>query len=555
MQVVAALIVVVTLVLMTTGKVPAVLALVCALVAAGLLGIATPEELFAGLGNGSVITIAAMLVIAKGVIATGVVSRVTYRLLSGVKTATGALIRLMPPVGVVSSMLSTTPIVAMLVPATKELQQRSGVAAHSVLLPVAHAATLVGSATLIGASTNLLIEGLARGDDVQLGMFSFAPIALPVAVVGWIVLVIAARLMLRAAPQREKAELSWRVEIPVSTGANAVGRVAAGLGIDKTSEFRLIGIQRWGRSVATTDMIEAGDVLVYLATEPGIEMLWRSPRFGLSPQHLYAVTVGSHESGTIRDLSQDEDIQVVAAETNRPLRHTRAVPGETVFVTAPSDTVLRGHAHVGLWQDVAGKAPQPAKTWVAIGILAAVILVVSFDLAPVELAATAGAVLMIVARVITPKSAVRALDWNILCIIAGSIGLGVIVVQSGLGGTISDAVLALSGGVTPLIVIVLAVGTTLLTNVVTNAAAAAILTPVALKIAEAADLDPVLLLTLIGTCISFTFLNPYSHQTNLMVMRPGQYTMGQFFRFGIPVTLVCVAAAATVAWALLELVG
>jgi Na+/H+ antiporter NhaD/arsenite permease-like protein len=161
MAVVAAVIVVVTLAVMTTGRVPAVLALICALVVAGLLGIASPDELFAGLSNGGVITIAAMLVIAKGVLYTGVVSRATYRLLAGVSSATHALRRLIPPLGIVSALINTTPIVAMLIPAAKELEQRSGVPARSVLLPIAHATTLAGSATLIGTSSNLLIAGLA----------------------------------------------------------------------------------------------------------------------------------------------------------------------------------------------------------------------------------------------------------------------------------------------------------------------------------------------------------------------------------------------------------
>lgn len=555
MQVVAALIVVVTLVLMTTGRVPAVLALIGALVVAGFLGIATPDELFQGLSNGSVITIAAMLVIAKGVLATGVVSRVTYRLLSGVTTATQALVRLIPPVGFISSLINTTPIIAMLIPATRELEQRSGVPTHSVLLPVAHATTLVGSATLIGTSSNLLIAGLAERDDVVLSMFSFVPVALPVALVGWVVLVISARIMLRTRPKDDKRKLRWRVEIPISAKANAVGRPATRLGIRKTLEFRLVDIQRWGRSVPRSSPIEAGDVLVYRATEQGVRMLWASPRFGLSPQHLFAVTIGAGEGGTIRELEHGEDISVVAARTKRPLRDAPAEPGETIFVTARSADVLSDHPHVGLWQDVAGKAPQTGKTWIAIGILTGVVVAASFGLAPVALTAAAGAVLMVVLRVITPRSAVRALDWNILVIIAGSIGLGTIVVASGLGETISDAILYLSGGVTPLIVLVLAVGTTVLTNVVTNAAAAAILTPVVLTIAASSDLNPVLLLTLIGTCISFTFLNPYSHQTNLMVLDPGGYSMAQFFRFGIPVTLVCLVAAVAVAWGLLELVG
>ncbi|MUM36059.1 SLC13 family permease, partial [Mycolicibacterium sp. CBMA 361] len=120
MALTAAAIVILTLVAMTTGRLPAVLALTCALVAGGLLGIASPSELFAGLSNGGVITVAAMLVIAKGVLHTGVVSRATYRLLSGVQTSGQALRRLIPPVGFISALINTTPIVAMLIPAARE---------------------------------------------------------------------------------------------------------------------------------------------------------------------------------------------------------------------------------------------------------------------------------------------------------------------------------------------------------------------------------------------------------------------------------------------------
>ncbi len=343
MEIVAAVIVVLTLAAMTSGKVPPVLAIICALVVAGLLQIATPGQLFAGLANGGVITIAAMLVIAKGVLYTGVVSRVAYRLLSGVTTASQALRRLIPPVGVVSALINTTPIVAMLIPAAKELEQRAGVPARGVLLPIAHATTLAGSATLIGTSSNLLIAGLAEPAGVELKMFSFVPIAVPVALVGWVVLMITAPLMLRGEPVTTERELRWRAEIPISAHANVIGRNAAELGIDTTTDFELLEIQRWGETADKDSMIEEGDVLIYRATEAGVRMLWGSPRFTLSPQDLYLVSVATDEEATVRDLEEDDDIQVVAAQTTKLLRHTPANPGEMCLVTAKSADVLTGH--------------------------------------------------------------------------------------------------------------------------------------------------------------------------------------------------------------------
>ncbi|WP_234796723.1 anion permease [Mycolicibacterium porcinum] len=111
----------------------------------------------------------------------------------------------------------------------------------------------------------------------------------------------------------------------------------------------------------------------------------------------------------------------------------------------------------------------------------------------------------------------------------------------------------MAGGSTALIVLVIVVGTTVLTNIVTNAAAAAILTPVVLTIAAGTALNPMILLILVGTCISFTFLNPFSHQSNLMVMRPGGYSTRTFVRFGIPLTAVSLLTAFGVGWALLSM--
>ncbi len=552
MQVLAAVIVIVTLAVIVSGRVPAVLCLICALIVAGFAGIAKPSELFAGLSNGGVITIAAMLVIAKGVFYTGVVSRVMYRLLAGVDSVRETLVRLIPPVGVMSALINTTPIMAMLIPATKELEQQSGVPARGVLLPIAHATTLAGSATLIGTSSNLLIAGIAKTYGVNLSMFSFVPVAVPVALAGWVVLLITAPLLVRERPEAPEIRLNWRAEIPLSPTANSLGRTATELGIRNTPEFSLIQIRRVGKKIPLDSKLEAGDVMVYQATEAGVRMLWGSPRFGLTRQDLFLVSISGEEATTIQALEEEEDVMVVAAETTKSLRKTDAKPGEMCLVSAPSADALAEHPLVGVWQKVAGKAPQTGKTWVGLAILLAVILASSFGIAPVELIAVTGATLMVVTGVLTPRSAARALNWNILAVIAGSIGLGTIVVKSGLGETISDAIVGFCGGEALLVALVFAVVTTVITNVVTNAAAAAILTPVAITVATSAGLNPVILLTLIGTCISLTFLNPIAHQTNLMVMGPGGYSTKTFVKFGIPVTIVALAVGILVGWMLLR---
>lgn len=551
-MVVAAVLVIATLVAMASGRVPPVLALGLCLAVAGILRIATPAELFAGLSNAGVITVAGMLVIAKGVVRTGVIARLTWRLLSTVRTAGQALRRLVAPVGVLSALINTTPIVAMLIPAARELQQSRQIPAREVLLPIAHSTTLAGSVTLIGTSSNLLIAGIAASAGVGVSMLSFAPVALPVALVGWVVLLVTAPRLLKGEAPTQTSTLEWRVEIPVSSRANALGRLPSDLGVDHTQEYELREIRRREGVLPATEPIEAGDVLVYAATEDGVTALWGSPRFGLSPQKLFAVTAGAGTSGTLDDIEEEGEVEVVAALTTEPLRETPVTPGETFFVTAETSAALRDHDALTLWQESAGRAPQTGKTAVALTVLLAVIVAASFNLVAVELAAFSGALLMVVTGVLTPRSAVRALDWNVLFILAGSVGLGAIVVSSGLADLIAEGVRYTAAGNVLLVVIVFTVVTAVLTNLTTNAAAASILTPVGIAIATELGIDPVTVLALIGTCISFTFINPFSHQSNLMVMRPGGYSTATFARFGVPLLLVVMVVAAAVAYLLVS---
>jgi len=549
---VAGILVVTTLVVMASGKVPAVLVLGCSLSLAGILHIAPPQELFAGLANSGVITVAGMLVIAKGVVRTGAVARITWRLLARVSTAAEALLRLVVPIGVLSSLINTTPIVAMLIPATRELQQSRRVPAREVLLPITHATTLAGSITLIGTSSNLVIAGIAGGLGVHLTMLSFAPVALPVAVVGSVLLlVVGPRLLSGSVPTADK-RLVWRVEIPVAPHANVAGRPLAVVGVEHTQEYALQHLYRNGQDLPSNEPVAPGDTLVYDATEEGVVALWGSPRFGQSPQKLFLATPGADARGHLRDLEYDGRVQVVAAQTSVRLDDAHLMPGDPVYVTADSSQALRDNEVLSLYQDAAGRAPQPAKTYVAVAILLGVIVAASINLVAVSLAAFTGAILMVVTGVLTPRSAARALDWNVLFILAGSIGLGTIVTSSGLADEIAVAVRGVSDGKVVMVVVTFTVITTVLTNATTNAAAAAILTPVAIGIAQEAGMNPVTVLALIGTCISFTFLNPFAHQSNLMVMRPGGYDMASFLRVGVPLVLVSTLTVAVVTWLLVR---
>jgi di/tricarboxylate transporter len=548
---VAAGLVVAALVAMASGRVDPLLALLVVLIIAAILGIAPVDQLAAGLSNAGVITIAGMLVIARGVVQTGVVSRATWVLLASTSTAQQVLRRLAFPIGIASALINTTPLVALLIPAARQLEQTRRIPAREVLLPIAYVTTLAGSVTLIGSSSNLLIAGIAHERGVDMGMLSFAVVCLPAALVGSVVIYLTGSRVLRGAVEMAARSKDWRVEIPVTAPAPAENRRAAALGIYKTQEYELVGIQRWGTMVGPDERIQAGDRLVFAATEEGITAIWRTPLFGMSAQRLYAVSVTGGEPASLHDFERDGSLRVIAARSERSLHETDLNPGEICYVASESEEAVERNPVVALWQTATSRAPQPSKTFVALGTLLAVIVAASFGLVPLEVAASAGAVVMVLTGVLTPRSAARALEPRLLALLAGSIGLGAIVFQSGLADVIADAISDLSTG-TLTLVIVLALATTGMTNLVTNAATASIVTPVALRLATDKGVDPVTILALIGTCVSFTLINPYSHASNVMVMRPGGYTAAQFARFGAPILAACLVTVCGVAYLLLS---
>lgn len=545
----AAVVVVGTLAAMASNRVEPLLALIVGLLLAAILGISEPSALAAGLANAGVITVGAMLVIAKGVVQTGVVSRATWALLSSTETAPQALRRLATPIGTASALINTTPIVAMLIPATRQLEQTRRIPAREVLLPIAHVTTLAGSVTLIGTSSNLVIAGIAGERGVEMSMLSFAPVAFPVALVGSVVVYVLGPRLLRGVVERRKPGKEWRVEIPVGSTALAVGRRAGELGISRTSEYELAGVQRWDDLLPADVEIEAGDLLVFASTAEGVSAIWATPLFGMSAHRLFEVSVSAGEGATLHDFERDGSMRIIAARSKESLHDTELEPGATCFVSAANaEAVVRSDA-VALAQDAGSRAPQPGKTWKALLILLGVIVAASFGLAPAEVASSSGAVLMVITGVLTPRSAVRALDPKVLAILAGSIGLGTVVVDSGLAGVLADSIREVADGRLALLV-VLALATAVMTNLVTNAATASILTPVGIALAADLALDPVTVLALIGTCVSFTFLNPFSHQSNLMVMEPGGYSTKEFARLGVPVLAAALVTVCGVAFAL-----
>ena len=164
-----------------------------------------------------------------------------------------------------------------------------------------------------------------------MSMLSFAPVALPVALVGTVMIYLTALRILRGTRSTATKEKEWRVEIPVSRARGRANRRAAKLGIFRTQEYELVAIQRWGEPIDPDERIEAGDLLVFAATEEGIAAIWRTPLFGMSAQRLYAVSVTAGEHGTLHDFEQRRDAADHRRAQLAPAARDRAGPGRDVL--------------------------------------------------------------------------------------------------------------------------------------------------------------------------------------------------------------------------------
>ncbi len=546
---VASLLILGCLIALASGRVPPVLAFAATLTLAGLLGVAPSSELLSGLSSTGVVTVAAMLVVAAGVVHTGIVSRATRRILGSASNLQQSLIRLLFPVGIASSLMNNTPIIAMTIPAAQELEQTRGIPARRVLMPIAFAAALGGTITLIGTSSNLLIASLADLGGVELNFFAFTPVAIPTFIVGIVLVILVVRRLIPKGPPIEVRALQWRVELPIAPRALLLNKTLASQGLASTRDFTAVTVMRATEEISTDERLQAGDVVVFQANADGVGELWGNPRFGQKEQRLYEVTLGAEATGNLGELNARDDMDVISARNaTQALSETPAQAGELLYVTADAQSLVESVDGVAMVADVGNRAPQVAKTAKGVAILGVVVVVLILGIFPTEWVASAGALAMLLFRVITPRAAFRALNWNLLGVLAGAVGLGAIATSSGLTDAIADWVTRTSGDSVAILVVLVAVVAVVLAAVVTTAAAVSMLVPIILAVSASLSVAPEPLLALLAVAACLSFINPFSNQSFLLVMGPGDYSFKDYVRLGTPAVLATLVTAAVSCW-------
>lgn len=555
---------------LATGRVPPAAGVIGSGVVLLLTGVITPEQAFSGFANDAVITIAALYVVAHAVQRAGVLDAAVRRLMPADAPTRTVLGRLLVPVAAASAVLNNTPIVAASAPAVFTWSTARGHPPSRYLMPLSYATILGGTLTTIGTSTNLVVSGLlAERGLPAFGLFTLTPISLPVAVFGVALLVVSAARLLpdRAAPGGAVAARprEHMASFRVTAGGDMAGRRIADAGLRHLTDGYLATIQRGDRTrvAAHSDTLQTGDVVTFVGAPDGLaavlELAGLEPAeagpladYGGSTELLEAI-IGAESAlvgRTLADIGFRERYAAAVLSVHRdgqPLTGrlgTQALrAGDALLLFSEAGFKARWGSRDDFALLVPLARPQRSvdgnRVRLTVAVVAATVVSAAAGIVPILYASLFAVLVLIALRVLTVAQARDAVDVDVLLVVGGSFALGSAMDVSGL----ADAVAGLATGAAGLGgrlggVVAVILATMLLTEPLSNAAAAALMLPVSLQVAGQLDADPVMFAAGVAIAASTSFLTPIGYQTNTMVYGLGGYRFGDYARLGLPLTLL-----------------
>ncbi len=564
------------------SRVAADLVLMAALSLLLISGVVSPGGALAGFSNPGVITIATLYVVAAGLKETGAVQWIARRLLGLPVTERGAQLRMLVPTGILSAFMNNTTVVAMFIPAIQEWAHRLGMPASRLLLPLSYAAILGGTCTLIGTSTNLVVDGLLQSRlGVHLGLFELAWVGVPMLVIGGLFLVFFAPKLLpdRGGVREELDQVrQYGVEVEVTEGGPLVGKTIAAAGLRALASGYLAEIDRQGRLITAVEpdrVLQAGDRLYFVGAPECASELRRIQ--GLKPANgsVHKLELENHQrclvevvlgpefpalGKTIRDSRFRTRFNSVILSLSREggrvpgkLGDIKFRMGDTLLLEASYQFVeqyrfRRDFLLVSALND--STPPDFRKAPMALAILFVMVVVSATGLLQIMEAALLAAGLMIVSGCITASRARRSLDLPVLVVIAASFALGNAMSETGAAQSIATQLMGL-GEFSPWAALILVyLMTVIFTEVITNNAAAVLMFPIALALSEQLNVSFMPFAVAVMFAASASFITPLGYQTNLMVFGPGRYKFMDYVRIGTPLSVV----VATTALSLIPLV-
>ena len=539
-------------------------------------GILPARDAVAGFANAGVITLAALFIVAAGLKDTGVLQYVSQQLLGRPRSAFSAQNRLVWPAALVSAFMNNTPVVAMLLPAVDDWARRHRLSLSRLLMPLSFAAILGGACTLIGTSSNLIVNGwlIAETGHPGLGLFEITPLGLPIAAAGILFMLFTGRWLLKdRKPVLDTADDARRytVEMIVEPGGPIAGKSIREAGLRGLPGLYLVEVDRDNETLSAVSaeiVLQGGDRLIFAGVVESVVDLQKFR--GLRPatsqvfkldeprpnRHLLEAVVShscplvgkSIREGRFR-TNYNAAVIAVARHGERIDRRIGDIvlqPGDTLLLEARSNFLeqQRNRNDFYLVSKVDNmEFPDHANAGVAFAVLAGMVALASTGLLSMLQAAMLAAALMIVLGCCSVNSARRTVDFETLMVIVAALGLGRAMDISGLAGVLGKEMLTLTGSSPHVVLAAVFAVTMLLGNGITAKAGAVLMLPIVLALSHATGINLLPLVIAVMLASATALASPIGFPTNLMIYGAGGYRFSDYLRLGVPLSLLIWAMA------------
>lgn len=544
--------------------------LMLALTILSVAGVLDAKQALAGFSNEGLITVAAMFVIAAGISSTGGVEIVVNHLLGNPKTTRGALFRLALPLIPLSAFLNNTPVVATMIPAVSRWSKRIGIAPSKLMIPLSYISILGGTLTLIGTSTNLVLNGQYQAMTGKKGfeLFDISWIGLPVALVGILFIITILPALLpnnKSAAEQFADRKKFTFEVAVANNGPLEGVTIAKARLRNLQRIYLVEIERHGSivtAVSSEEKLQGGDRLVFVGETSAIFDILRINGLVSSdnqtpviekdaPERCLVEAVVSQSCDSIGKAIRDSHFRDrYGAVVLAVARDGEAIQGNLGSIELQAGDLLLLEARPAfitrqrvqkdflLINDLAETRPNHQRAKLSWALLLGVILAATTGVSSMLNAALVGAGLMVITGCCSINEARRSLDLTVLISIAASFALGNALQVSGAADFIARHILSIADGNPWVLLGLTYITVSLLTEVITNNAAALLMLPIVLAITGNQSLNPEPFVFATMMAASASFATPLGYQTNLMVYGPGGYHFKDFIRVGVPMNII-----------------
>ena len=543
------------------------------------LGYLTPAEALSGFSNPAVITIAFLFIISRALQKTRILEYLIIRVrrLADKSILLGRGVYLFT-IGVASAVVNNTAIVAIFMPVSIRLAQKYKMSPSKMLIPLSYSAILGGTLTLVGTSTNLLVNSIyIETPGVEpMGMFEFMRYGLILMFVGLLYILFIAPMILPSRTSTSSLTKSYRLggyltEMKITSESPLNGKTCLERGINKNYDVMVLDILRDGKMITNmirlTRLLE-GDILFVRGTLENF----------LRMKEVEKVALLTDEKLTQEELEQEDNVVVECLITDKSdmvgkslmtgnfrrrfgafilairregtivrekIAHVILSAYDTLLVYGPENKIneLSKTSDFVVLGEVDAELRKQRFWWMTIVVIIGTITLAALGYMPIVKSAMLGVVILLALRILTPQESYQSINWQVIILISALIPVGIVIQKTGtadwIAGFISSATRSVDVEWQPRVLLALIYFITIfLTEISSNAATAIIITPISLAVAQQMGFDPRAFVFAVAFAASASFITPVGYQTNLMVYGPGGYKFSDYIRVGFPLALI-----------------